>query len=512
MTNVTLIKATVGLTNHYQNQVIRNPSMNIDTTIIDQLTSENMAGSVSATTLAHAAIHSGGLNIQATDYASISGGWNESKGLMKLDFVTQDSPVLMEYMSVIGYITNNASMEGLTGGALFHPVMSWKSQERTTSSGYLENPVSIQRKIGGRTDYMFNDGSNHNPGLMTLRPADVIECAINNATREDTLSRMVEEGINNGVVPITSVGASDINRAGIVPSRRENINPILYASEILKAGTKYQSSKSMSGLDMDMGYGNMNDGMYGELTEIAYQSGNAEPNLLHDDFFGEMMSVLGSTQTRGFTGYTISDLLVVFENLDDVLDLTLQDTNTYSVNDFTQNTESMGTSAMAELIAHEIESNILELLLKYDLAGLSFRGSNCDNFGEVGLGNIVILPYNPSPLKDDDYQLGQKIDAFSEALRNQIFAKLQGLRSSDMVPLRFDVTAELFGTCIVNIQIVDDTNFNNGFSLEETGVPTGMRSYSFPTFAINTTSSMLGTSESSQLAGSNFYQNLETYF
>lgn len=508
-----LIKAQAGLTNYYHNQVIRNPLMDIDSTIIDQLTEENLGGGISGSSLVKAAIHSGGLNAVATGYANIQGGWNESKGLMKLDFITQDSPVNVEYLHVIGYVTNNSAEFGLSTDAVFTPVMSWKTHETTTGSLDLNNPTRVQRVIGGRTDYLLNDGSGMG-SMITLRPSDVIDYSIERASQEDILNRIEDEGMN-GMVPTVTVAGSDISRTGVIASKRSNINSTNYAMELLKAGTGYQRDNNISSNLMDAHGENLGifDDQFNQLSNMAAKAHNAEPQMLRDEFFATMMNELGMTMMRGFNGYSIADLMVPFYNLNEVLDLTFMDKSQFETADFTLNTEALGTSNLGEMISHEITMNIMDLMLKYSLTAISFRGSNCDNFGgDGGYSNIAILPYNPASLKDDDYQLGNNVEAFVEDLTNQIFTKLNGLRPHELVPIRFDVTAELFGTCTVNIMNVDDTNIGMGFSMNDTGIPMGMNSRSFPTYAVNNFSAVLGDKEQAQIQGANFYTNLETYF
>lgn len=508
-----LIKAQAGLTNYYHNQVIRNPLMDIDSTIVDQLTEENMGGGISGSTLMNAAIHSGGLNAVATGYANISGGWNESKGLMKLDFIVEDSTVHVTYLHVIGYITNNGDSAGLTTDAIFTPVMSWKSHETITSSGQMENPTTIRRTIGGRTDYLLNDGSAVG-SMVTLRPSDVIDYSIERASAQDILERMQDEQMD-GMVPSITVAGADVSRTGVIASKRSNINSTSYAMEMLKAGTGYQRDNSISSNMMD-GHGEnigVFDDQFNQLSNMASKAHNAEPQMLRDEFFSTMMQELGMTMMRGFNGYSIADLMIPFYNLNEVLDLTFMDQSQFSVNDFTLNTEALGTSNLGEMVSHEIVMNIMDLMLKHSLTAISFRGSNCDNFGgDGGYSNIAILPYNPASLKDDDYQLGNNVNAFVEDLTNQIFTKLNGLRPHDLVPIRFDVSAELFGTCVINIMNVDDTNISMGFSVADTGIPVGMTSRSYPTYALNNFSAILGDKEQAQIQGANFYSNLSTYF
>lgn len=514
MSNLRLVRAKAGLTNYYHQQVIRNPVLDIDSTLVDQMTNENLMGGVSQSTLLATAVHSGCLNAQATGYASIQGGWNDSKGLIKLDFIVQDTPVNVEYMHVIGYITNNSSMEGLSLDAIMTPVMSWRTHETITGTLDIANPTMTRTMMGGRTDYLMNDGSSMNK-LVSLRPNDVIDYSIEKAAAQDIMNRMEDEGLN-GMQPQITPGASSIDRVGVVTSKRGNVNPTNYAIDILKAGTGFQRDNNISSNMLDHAGENPTqfDNTFGQLGGMSYQASNSEPQLLRDDFFREMQDIMGMTHMRGFNGYTISDLSMAFENINDVLDLTLMDRTQFMAEDYSASTESLGTSQMEEFVSHEITMNIMDLMLKNDIGAISFRGSNCDHFGGDGnLANVVILPYNPSMLKDDDFMAGNKVEAFVEQLTNQIFAKLNGLRSNQLNPLRFDVTAELFGTCVINLQSVNDSNFGDGFSMGDAGmVPVGMQSRCFPTFALSNFSAVLGDTETAQVAGSNFFSNLEAYF
>lgn len=511
--SMTLVKARVGLTNYYHQQVIRNPIMDLDSNLIDQITEENLLGGVKGTTLRMAAVYSGGLNAQADDFANIQGGWNESKGLMMMDFVSQDSPVAIEYTHVIGYVTNNSSTEGLTGDAVFTPVMSWKTHETITAGLDIMNPTTTKQTIGGRTDYLLNDGSMA-PGMVSMRPSDVIDFSMEQANSENMRMQLEDEGLT-GVVPSVTVAGTDIDRLGVIASKRNNLNPSSYAQDILSAGTGFQRNNQLSSNMVDSMGENVSqfDGMYEQLVSIGYQSGVKEPQLLRDDFFATMRDVMGQAQLRGFTGYSIMDLSMAFENLDEVMDLTFMDQSQVMVSDFTQNTESMGSSMVEEYTSQEITMNIMDLMIKYGLSSINFRGSNCDHFGGDGnLSNVVILPYNPFSLSGDDFDLGSKVEAFVTELTNQIFAKLNGLRPGELTPIRFDVTAELFGTCIINMTRVTSENQTQGFNMQATGVQDGMSTRVYPTFALNNFSPIIGSKNSAQQQGSNFFTNLQTHF
>lgn len=511
--NIELVSARAGLTNYYHNQVIRNPSMDMDSTIIDQLSNENINGGVSGSSLLRASIHSSGLKAQPDDFANIRGGWNESKGLMKLDFVTQQTPVNVEYMHVIGYIADNSSMEGIEENATFIPVMSWKSHESIQSTLDISIPTKIHQKVGGRCDYLLNDGS-QTEDIVSMRPSDIIDFGVNTATQQDIENRSMEEGLGDTFIPVSTPITASIKRTGVVGSKRANINPVNYSMDILKAGTSYQTGNQISTQMDSVGNEGEMTGTFSALSTISYEASNNEPSMFRDEFFQTMREHFGSRSLQGFTGYAIRDLMEVFPNINDVLDLTLMDASQFQVNDFTQNSEAMGTSRLEEYISQEITMTIMDLLMNCGLSAISFSGSNCDNFGgDTALSNVVILPYNPASLKDDDFELSSKVQQFIDRLTNQIFAKLNGLRAHELTPIRFNVTSELFGTTVINMMTVNETNLSDGFDpTSPNSINSGMQTRSFPTFAVNNFSPIVGSGSSAQQAGANFYSNLQDYF
>lgn len=505
-----LVEARAGLTNFYVEQVIRNNALNLDSTTIDELVAENIGGFVSASTMMNAAALSGGLTAQPTGFASIAGGWSDSKGLMMLKFVEDGTnPVMMEYVNVIGYIHGN-NAEGLDGNAIFVPQFSWRTTERVVGGLTLGNPTDIKRTISDRTDYLLNDGS-HQQGLVTLRPSDVMDYAANYSMLDDVSKRIEEEGLD-GVTPTTIVAATDISRVGVVPSRRANLNPSAYAGEILETSIGFQQRiRGYNGGDHeeDQGY---NDGVYGELATSSHQLANREPRLARDAFFRAMNETMGSVSNRHFTGFTILDLDFAFPNFNDVLDLSLYDANQYAQANFNDVSPQMGTAQIGEFVSHEITMNIMDLMIRNDLAAIKFRGSNCDYQGDGNLSNVILVPYDGFSLKADDYELGNKMQQFVYGLTNQIFVKLNGVCPSNLTPIRLDVQAELFGSCVINIQLVDTSNMSQDFQTSQAGDVIGMVCRAFPTFCVNAFSSILGTSDTALMAGSNQMTNINQYF
>lgn len=505
-----LVEAKAGLTNYYVEQVIRNNALNLDTTTVDELVSENLSGFVSASTMMNAAALSGGLTAQPIGFADIAGGWNDSKGLMMLKFVEDaTNPVMMEYVNVIGYIHGN-NAEGLSGDAIFVPQFSWRTTERVVGGLTLGNPTDIKRTISDRTDYLMNDGSHH-ANMVTLRPSDIMDYAANYSMQDEVARRIEEEGLD-GMAPTTIVASTDISRVGVVPSRRANLNPSAYAGEMLESSIGYQQRiRGYNGGDHsdDQGY---NDGVYGELATSSHQLANREPRLARDAFFRVMNETMGQVNNRNFTGFTIMDLDFAFPNFNDVLDLSLYNADMYHAANFNDVSPQMGTAQIGEFVSQEITMNILDLMIRNDLSMIKFRGSNCDQQGDGQLSNVVLIPYEGFSLKVDDYELGNKMQQFVWGLTNQIFVKLNGVSPNNLTPIRLDVQAELFGSCVINVQLVDGSNMSQEFQMNDAGDVIGMVCRAFPTFCVNAFSSVLGNSDIALQAGANQMTNITQYF
>lgn len=505
-----LTRARVSLTNYYVPQVFRNNQVDLSNQLVDELITMNSNGGINTGAIFQAAALSGCLNQQA-QAATIMGGWNATHGLMQLDFVIESNPLRVKMMHVLGYL-NNLSGEGLSTDTVFVPQHSWISQQDQVSSLDMLNPVSIRHSQGRPTDYLLNDGSNQ-AALVSLRPTDIIEYGVNAGTHQDMMNRMAEEGLE-GMMPMSRTVASDISRVGVIASKRSNMSPTGWAADILNAGVNFQQrSRQFTGSGMGDGESQgLNDGMYGELCTQLHQAANREGDITLDYFFADMMATLGSYGLRGTTGYAIGDIMMTYPNFEEIHDITLCDANMYPQMDFTEIAMGMGTSSLPEIVVHSIMFNISDLLARHGISSIQLIGSNCDNgVGEHANSNIVIMPMNVFTQEDNDMNRAQKGINLAQDLTNQIFQRLNGYGGYPATPLRFNLTAELFGSTVINLTLVDEHNLNDSFDYGD-GKIVGSKQWSFPTFAINNASSVIGTNDVAVMAGSNFFQNIESYF
>lgn len=526
-----LVAATCGLTNFYVNQVNRLTTLDLSTTTIDNLVCDNLMGGVSQAAIQNAAALSGSLNLQADSFANIAGGWNESKGLMRLDFLVNDNAVHQEFMHVIGYVINNNHDSGLTTDAVFIPQFSWHSTKTNVGTGSFGNEIQVKHSLSRRTDYMLSDGVS-NVNVRTLRPADLFESAMHVSGRNDIQARLEEEmgldsmglpgsqnqmggnGLPGGIFePVVVSAAADIGRVGVIASKRSNLNPTMYGLDVLTGALGVQ--QRVRGFDGD-GMGDersagLSEGTIGELGTATCAAANREPQILRDEFFQDMMNYMGTAMLRSFRGYTINDLLNMYDNFEQVLDTKLFDASTYPIIDFTQTAQGMGTSNIGEVVAQSIMFNICDVMMRHGVSMINLKGSNCDGYSHDGsTGNITIIPSNVQSFEDDDWTRGQKAEQVVNDLTCQIFTHLNGESGRHLTPIRFDIKAELQGNTQIDLVVVNESNIGSDFN--STNLMNGRMQWVFPTFAINSASCIAGTGEASLMAGTQLFDNIKQYF
>jgi hypothetical protein len=523
-----LISATCGLTNFYVNQVNRLTTLDMSNTTVDELVCNNLMGGVSMAAIANAAALSGSLNAQADSFANIAGGWNESKGLMRLDFLIADNAVHQEFMHVIGYVINNNHSDGLTSDAVFIPQFSWHSTETNVGTGSFGNEIQVKRSLSRRTDYMLSDGVS-NIDVRTLRPSDLFESAMHVSGRSDIQARLEEEmnlngmgvqlpGADNGLPvgmfePIVTSAAADIGRVGVIASKRSNLNPSMYGMDVLSGALSVQSrTRGFSGDGLgDERSASLSEGPIGELGNATCAAANREPQILRDEFFSDMMNYMGNAQLRSFRGYSIQDLLNMYENFEQVLNTELFDSSRYPTIDFTQTAQSMGTSNLGEVVGQAIMFNLCDVMMRHGVSMLNLRGSNCDGYNHDGsTGNIAIIPSNVQTFEKDDWTRGQKAEEVINDLTCQIFTHLNGESGRHLTPIRFEIKAELQGNTQIDLVVVDETNVGTDFN--SNNLMNGRLQWVYPTFAINSASCIAGSGDASLTAGTQLFDNIKQYF
>lgn len=506
---IILIETIVGLTNYSHPPALRTPAPYMDSTMLDEMVSQNKITGISQTQLKHYSAHLSGLTTNPSDFALIRGGFSEyNKGLMKLTFLLSGGGVSETHLTVVGYITHNDLECELSENAMFTPVYSWKTHTTMTASAGQDGLSSVQETIGLRTDYLINDGSyTENRGLAAVRPGDVMGAAGDNLAYDDVMSQAAQEGIPDfKVFNTTSTGA--INQMGVVCSNRKNYNPTRYAEELLGGAVNAQQQLMHNSVQPMWGEDNNGNGSFSNemaiISSISANLLNNESKAAYDEFLNYMRELNGTTTYRGFRGWSIRDIVSMFPNFENTIPpngFIHMDRNRFEVIDYTQIARTFGTSSPFEVIAQELVFNLLDVLISNDLGELSLKGSNYQQAAtEDRLSNIVIVPFNGFPLSSTNQRLAHNMMQAAEQLRHQIFNKLNGQNINSMTPIGFEVNAELFG--FTTVKLLAPSEYGDEVAYY----------FAFPTYAPSPWSPIFTDIQTADQLSRGVYSNVKSYF
>lgn len=334
-----------------------------------------------------------------------------------------------------------------------------------------------------------------------MRPADVMSAAGDNLASDDVMSQAQSEGIKtSNTTPM--FGAGSINHAGVICSKRANLNPTKYSGELLNAALRANNKTrfDQAGDDGNRVTSSWSSEMQ-TISTISSDMVNRESRPGMDEFLSAIKNV--TSGLRGVRGWRIEELMDIFPEFESAIPdqgFTLLDRSKYETIDYTEIAQVFGTSSSVETIAQELIFNILDLLISYGLSGLFIRGSNCDQMAtEDALSNIELIPADIVSLTENDVEGPMKAMCLCEDLRQQIFTKLNGTMVGNMTPVRIEMTVRLFSDTELII-----TNPNGDGTADQVV-------YQFPTFAPNPYSPVFGNNQTLSDLAQSVYSNVRSY-
>lgn len=379
MTDLTLIKAEVGITNKYQDHVLRSQAMNIESQDFDLLMSSKLGSSrqIQPSVLADVANRTGGLQTRPDGFAPIEDGWDTSHGMCRLSFIVGaggTDPTFEERLVILGYIVGGeVSKEFLIPpDARFVPVRQWYYTTTAVSNhmGWV-NPVT---KVARAGQYLVNDNIT-GQDMMAIRPKDIIDSTATSvfSSSQDEPFGGVDQDNDQGVRGFSST----LNLCGVTSSQSQNAHTGEYAKIMLASAARIGVVDGRS------------EDPYGQVAEGFSVKGANETEVTSDLFFSAMRAVRSSF--KNFEGFTFDEIAYVFENFNDVLIANVADTTMYSVEDYRISSNEFGTSNPVELFATELSHMMQFILIKNNISTIEIVGSN-----NVTDGNLEV---NQAPVE-----------------------------------------------------------------------------------------------------------------
>lgn len=471
--SIQLVKAIVGMGNPNQAHVARTNRFDPDTEAFNKLTLESFNGGYTPQSLNDLAVKSSGLTAQNQGTIEVEDGWNTQRGLCMLRFVVSENALQSEELTVLGYLTGgDYSSEGISGDVLFVPTRSWSvviSQKQDLTTGLPE----VFRNINNSQQFLTNNTNLvNNDSLNTLRPSDVVL---------ELGARNIHDGGNYG-----GASSADLNAQGVIPSKSNNLDPTHVARQILTATVNPVADSKYNG------HTDVSDGIFANMDNLGLN----EIQIEHNAFFNSMMAGTGQHTMMGFVGFTFEEIISVFQNLSEVLDLNMIQPNMFETMNWLEQANEYGGASYEEVLAQEIAMMTVHTLVKSGLTFYEFSASN--DFNETGVsmdeGGILFVDGAAMPILENEQNLPGRVNTFKEEFAKVFFSRYTNRGLNNSFTIGVNVSCYLFGETKVTIVVNGDT------SREAT--------YANATYLINRTSSNVTQTNTALGLTANVYDNL----
>lgn len=473
---ITLTEAIFGMGNQNHAHVHRHNSMNLNSMEVDRLSMEQMQGGVLPSTLNAVAANAGHLTSRPQGFVSIEEGFAIRRGIARLTFLVESNANLQEELAVVGYLVGGAfTPEGIDGDTMFVPVRCWTTvvQNVHDAQGF---PMA-RTSIDGSQQFLMGDPFQKND-LKAVRPLDIGNEALGFMACQQDGSEMT----------YTGTAGSDLRNA-VVASKTQNLNPTHHAKELLRLATNASQEAHLGG-PMEIA---LADGLIG--------AGIGEISPSENPFFHTMMFSTGHHSLMGFQGFSINEIMGVFQNFPEVLNLTLlQQTNFAADTNLATSTE-YGSANMFEIMATEVAMLTTHLLLCTGLASVAFSATNNSNEFQGLMGvdnNMVFMPGQAMSMLSHDKYVINRVEQFKQLLAQHFFSKYSGPYAHMNSLISLEVDSHMFGETSVTISFNGETH--------------NARRFTNASYYLNRTSSSISFGEAGLLEAKNFVTNIKEYF
>lgn len=470
---VSLVRAFFGMGNSNHQHVHRHNQLQLDSLMIDQLRDQQENGGILPSTLNSVAAQTGALTNRPQGWVDVEGGFNVRRGIGSMTFVVESNAEFHYEMAVVGYIYGGqASHVGISEDCIFVPVRCWSTL--TTNTHDASGFPKVRRHIDSSHQFLMGD-PNQKKDLKSVRPIDIGNEAMGFVVCQQEGTEAMYSG---------TVGA-DL-RNNVLVSKTQNLNPTNHARELLRLATRAGHEASNGGM-LEMA---LADGLIG--------TGIGEISVTENPFFQAMMFSTGHHSLAGFQGFSIGEIYATFDNLLDVMDLTMLNPTRFGEDNTMLTSQDFGSASLVETIATELAMMTVHLLLQSGLSSFSFSATNnAAEFMTVdNTHGVVFIPGKAMSLLDGDMFVANRVETFQQLLIEHFFSKYSGPYAHLHQIVNVAVESHMFGETTVTISLGDGQE----------------RTYTNATYYINHTSSSISGSEQGLLEAQNFVRDLKDYF
>jgi len=475
-----LQQAFFGIGTSQHHHVHRHTTLSLDNLEIDRLRHEQESGGILPKTLHDVAMGSGQLCAQPQGFVSVEEGMNMRRGICLLKFQVHSNATESSDMSVVCFLVggNSNAENGLDGATRLQPVRCWSTL--TTQSHDGQGYPTTKQVVDSTHQFLLGDPFGKKD-MAAVRPYDVASAALGYAVTDGDGTSQNYCGVAN----------SDLTNQ-LLMSKTQNLNPTHYSKELLKLAVT--TADHASGNDGNLAWAIGEYMTTATLNEISP----------HDNpFMQTMMSVLSVHSLGTFRGWSVDEMVEVWPNFIDVLNLDNMDVSKFAADDTQLLTQDYGRVNQHEIIASEAAMMCVHLLLSCGLMSYNFSCTNNPTdfdgvSGDEGGGGVAFSPAQSMSVLDNDLNLHGRVETFNRQFTDAFFAKYTGPYAHLRTLINLHMECHMFGETRVTISF--GTDYNNS------------KTFSNATYYINHSSSLISGTEIGLSESKNYLSNIKEYF
>lgn len=474
---IQLQQVIFGIGNAQHAHVHRHNQLQLDNLDIDKLRYEQEKGGILPKTLHDISMGSGGLSSQPQGYVSVEDGMNLRRGIALAKFSVYSNASESSDMSVVFFMIggNSSAENGLDGTTRLMPVRCWSTL--TSQVNDHEGYLAVRQTVDSTHQFMVGDPYGKKE-MAAVRPYDVASAALGYAVSAGDASSNNYCGVAN----------SDIGNQMLM-SKTQNLNPTHYSKELLKLAVTTGDDVSRNGADLAWSIGE-------HMTSSTMSEISAHDN----PFMQTMMSVLSVHSLGNFRGWSIDEMVEVWDNFVSVCNIENLDVGRFAADDTVLATSDYGRANSHEIFASEAAMMCVHLLLARGLMFYTFSATNNPTeFDNPDVdGGVAFSPGASMSVLDNDTGLANKVEQFNRDFTDAFFAKYTGPYAHLRTVINLEMECHMFGETKVTISLGGEHHL--------------AKTFSNATYYINHSGSSIAGTEHGLLESKNYINNVRDYF
>jgi len=477
MADILMTSVRIGMGNPVHQHVHRHNILSLESQNIDQMLMATAQGGIMESMLNNIAGQSGGLTVNPRGVVNLEDTYNQRRGLALFRFSVMMDALREEELVILCYLTGGGLTEdgGIDPATTCVPIRSYTIAKESITN--LRDGMPMVKSAVASSDQFLMGDPTQVQKLRAVRPEDMAN---------EVLGYMSTEAENDQSNYHGNVGAA-LTKHTLV-SKTQNLDTTFHAKQLLKI-----AGNILHDQDYNM---SLQESVAGSL----FSNSMKESLLSQNPFFKAMALGTGTFTWNGFQGYTLGEIMEVFPNLPDVLDLSMLDESRFPMVDEVMLSTEYGRTNMVETTAQEIAMLATDILIRTGLTHIVFSASNdVHEFGGLSdNGGVEMVVGQWMSISDQDGGSINRMERFKQLFKDKFYTKFNNGYAHLNTIVNVAVTCSLFGETSVEVYFNGETETQ--------------QRYVNATYYLARTSTNIASNENGVTESVNFLNNLREYF